>query len=136
MAEASLSTPFPVPLDLHELAVLANYERASTDPRFRHAKLREVAFDSHFRTVKTANASGAPGEDQGDMPSRAFFFDQPEDVDENERDLPANMMHSGWDETPLGTKEMETIYWEMHGHDGCYKGALVAKMGSSDTSGS
>jgi hypothetical protein len=31
------------PLDLHEIATLLNYERYTTEPRFRYAKLREIA---------------------------------------------------------------------------------------------
>jgi hypothetical protein len=31
-------------LDLYDIAVLLNYERNITEPRFRHTKLREVAY--------------------------------------------------------------------------------------------
>lgn len=32
-------------IDLHDLALLLNYERASMDSRFRNAKLTEIACD-------------------------------------------------------------------------------------------
>ena len=35
-------------LELHDISLLLNYERASTEPRFRHTKLREVTTNEFF----------------------------------------------------------------------------------------
>jgi hypothetical protein len=32
-------------LHLHDISLLLNYERASTDPKFQHAKLMDIAAD-------------------------------------------------------------------------------------------
>jgi hypothetical protein len=39
-------------LDLYDIAVLLNYERNTTEPRFRHTKLREVAFPGKISNRK------------------------------------------------------------------------------------
>jgi hypothetical protein len=40
-------------LDLHAIATLANYERATSDPRFRHYRLREMSdARGEFRTIR------------------------------------------------------------------------------------
>ncbi|KAF8660885.1 hypothetical protein AX16_001544 [Volvariella volvacea WC 439] len=132
------------PLDLYEIALLLNYERASTEPRFRHAKLREVANEEvNFQTIAlkhdiwdcrpaaksgfvfdicppkgTSSTSTGKGKQRGSSNdgSRA-------DVDDGaEPDLPSNMLPNP---VPLqlqfySQKELETIYWQARGHDGCF----------------
>lgn len=59
-------------------------------------------------------------------PKRAFPFHTipPPENNANEPDLPTNMLTS-WSElsaTSLSAKsELETIFWEVRGHDGCYR---------------
>jgi hypothetical protein len=39
-------------LDLYDIAVLLNYERVTTEPRFRYTRLREVAFAGMLQNRK------------------------------------------------------------------------------------
>jgi len=117
-------------LDLHSLAVLINYERASgpiSDPRFRYAKLREVASDGKFSTVIFPDNQwdGVPD----NRSKRGFLFDTilpPVDHD-NEADLPTNILtpRSELSAASLSAEELETIFWEVRGHDGCYHSLAI-----------
>ncbi|KAJ7651850.1 hypothetical protein B0H17DRAFT_958247 [Mycena rosella] len=119
-----MSAPSPDILDLYDLALLLNYERASAEPRFRYAKLREVASaSSPFKTVVIP----APEWTDRTAPKDGFIFDKIPSQKVNERylpDLPSNMLV-----TPirnpsvrsLTPKQIETIYWQARGHDGCFK---------------
>lgn len=112
------------PLDLHSIATLLNYELASTDPRFRHAKLREchfslngqLALDSIPRAISHLTR-------KGEAPTRGYVFEQVEEPADL-RDVPSNMFsgalqHASVDN--LTEDEVEDIYWEVRGHDGCYR---------------
>ncbi|PPQ98059.1 hypothetical protein CVT26_003285 [Gymnopilus dilepis] len=55
LASLSLQETYePTVLDLHDISLLLTYERGAYEPRFRYAKLREVAFDppSEFETIR------------------------------------------------------------------------------------
>jgi hypothetical protein len=113
-------------LDLHDIAVLLNYERASTEPRFRHAKLREVASStSPFRTIAFPPSfnlwDNAPAHRVG------YVFDKKIPDTPDERDLPGNMLPEPVPDNlaMLSKRELETIYWQARGHDGCYKSVTL-----------
>ena len=118
------------PLDLHSLAVLINYERASgpvSDPRFRYAKLREVVSDGNFTTVAFPNDPW-DGVSKS-RPKRAFLFDSiPPLVDQSdEPDLPTKMLSSRAVPSAVSVpaQELETIFWEVRGQDGCYQAIAI-----------
>jgi MYND finger len=111
-------------LDLHELAVLLNYERASTEPRFRYAKLREVSSSvpPYFQTARLQSGEGWSSSRRNKV---GYIFDikQPANAQRDIRDTVSNMLP---DPVPqnlqtLSTRGLETIYWQARGHDGCYK---------------
>ncbi|KAJ7739078.1 hypothetical protein DFH07DRAFT_840664 [Mycena maculata] len=89
-----------------------------------HAKLREVASaSSPFKTV----ALQEPAWTNRTALKDGFIFDKipPQKAsDKNDPDLPSNMLV-----TPirnpsvrnLTPKQIETIYWQARGHDGCFK---------------
>ncbi|KAJ7259713.1 hypothetical protein C8J57DRAFT_1134971 [Mycena rebaudengoi] len=124
---ATPATQFETTLDLYDIALLLNYERGSTEPRFRHAKLRDVAlasasgdFDPPFQALAT-RASQEWVDCTG--PKDGFIFSKHKPADEP--DLPSNMLST--DSTPvppklqcLSPKQLETIFWQARGHDGCY----------------
>jgi len=112
-------------LDLHDIAILLNYERASTEPRFRHAKLREVATEtSPFKTI----ALTVPIMLDALAPNKVgFVFDVCEPTDPNERDVPRNILPTPVPSNleTLTKRQLETIYWQARGHDGCYKAVAL-----------
>ncbi|KAK0440778.1 hypothetical protein EV421DRAFT_1905143 [Armillaria borealis] len=112
-------------LDLYDLALLVNYERGSSEPRYRYTKLREVVRDNEsFQTVRLLNSAWATRP----SPKVAFAFDTiPPKDNLDEPDLPINMLP-----TPiplnlahLSSKELETIYWQARNHDACYKSVTL-----------
>jgi hypothetical protein len=108
-------------LDLHAIATLANYERATSDPRFRHYRLREMSdARGEFRTIRL---NWLPGELDGGgaVPVRGFAFEKAPRP-ESEMDLPSNLLCASPSEevARMSEKELDTIYWEVRGHDGCY----------------
>ena len=117
-------------LDLHSLAVLINYERTSgpvADPRFRYAKLQEVTSNGKFY--------GLPFSDKmwdkvpENHSKRGFLFDRipPPGDRADEADLPTNILWpgSGLTATLISEQELETIFWEVRGHDGCYQSISI-----------
>ncbi|KAJ7139215.1 hypothetical protein C8R44DRAFT_659535 [Mycena epipterygia] len=110
-------------LDLYDLALLLNYERASAEPRFRHAKLREVASaSSPFKTVSVP----IPEWTNCTTPKDGFIFDVIPPKTAGERDLPdvpSNMLVAPVRDAlrKLTPKQLETIFWQVRGHDGCFK---------------
>lgn len=112
-------------LNLHDIALLLNYERASTEPRFRHTKLREVADDAtNFKTIRILT----PDWDEATVPKTGFVFDRAKKTieknqDDESPDLPTTMLP-----TPvpsklqnLTPKQLETYYWQARNHDGCFR---------------
>ncbi|KII85146.1 hypothetical protein PLICRDRAFT_94725 [Plicaturopsis crispa FD-325 SS-3] len=113
------------PLDLHEVSTLMNYERASTEPRFRHAKLRELALDGAFDT-RVSLPSGVWGSQENHPVKRGFIFDaeKPSGLvpEKDLPDLPSNMLggKSLASTKDLTEADLELIYREARDHDGCY----------------
>lgn len=111
-------------MDLYDLALLLNYERASAEPRFRHAKLREVAsVSSPFKTVYLPVSEWT----DRTTPKDGFVFDTIPPQTAGERDLPdtpSNMLVTPVRDASLRKltpKQLETIFWQARGHDGCFK---------------
>lgn len=118
-----MTTSVQAPLDLYSIALLLNYERASTEPRFRHTKLRDVAAASstHIQGITTS-----PGWASRKGPKEAFVFEKATSM-RDEPDLPSNMLVSPVPPSlnSLTAKELETIFWQARGHDGCYKSVTL-----------
>ncbi|KAJ3851809.1 hypothetical protein EV368DRAFT_42349 [Lentinula lateritia] len=119
-------------IDLYDIALLLNYERASSEPRFRNSKLREVAtheFDFRSVMIKTPLWTAHKGAKDG------FVFQRIKraihDSDESEPDLPSNILSPqvmsplARDITQLAPSRLETIYWQARGHDGCFKSVAI-----------
>ncbi len=111
-------------LDLYDVALLLNYERATTEPRFRHAKLREVATGgAYFQTIRCTD----PAWTEAVVPKTGLVFDISKEsgfskAEKDEPDLPSNMIPRIVS-SPLRTlssKDLELYYWQSRNHDGCY----------------
>ncbi|KAJ7744130.1 hypothetical protein B0H16DRAFT_1727404 [Mycena metata] len=115
------TNPTDSPLDLYNISLLLNYERASTDPRFIHARLRHVVDASTPLSTPVAAIVLAPqwivstGEKDG------FIFEI--DTSASGPDLPSNMLPSPVPAAlnRLTPKQLESIYWQTRDHDGCYQ---------------
>ncbi|KAK7031164.1 hypothetical protein VNI00_013579 [Paramarasmius palmivorus] len=102
-------------MDLHDIALLLNYERATTETRYRGAKLREVARNGeNFKTVLVT----LPDWYDHKGPRVGFVFDKPARAPE-EPDLPSNMLPPN-STLELSDKELETIFYQARAHDGCF----------------
>lgn len=100
----------PNVLDLVDIATLINYERTSREPRFRHMKLRDVAFPGDPDLPPSLNAT------------MMVFDDAAHKVEENEADLPSNMLSTNTlpKVYSLPTKQLKTIFYQARAHDGCF----------------
>ncbi|KIK66005.1 hypothetical protein GYMLUDRAFT_38475 [Collybiopsis luxurians FD-317 M1] len=119
-------------VDLYDIALLLNYERASTEPRFRHCKLREVASsDSDFRTVLITSPVYWSDHKGGSKDGFVFEKADPHERSEGDPDLPSNMLplhilsHASGNIKDLSPQRLETIYWQARGHDGCFMSATI-----------
>ncbi|KAJ7909478.1 hypothetical protein B0H13DRAFT_2014108 [Mycena leptocephala] len=120
-----MSTPSEhAPLDLYSICLHLNYECTSTDPRFRHTKLCDIATSSlpFGRAMAPEWISHTGGTKDG------FIFEKDSTVLETSPDLPSNMLPSPVPPSlsHLTAKELETIFWQARGHDGCYKSVSPA----------
>ncbi|KAJ6509693.1 hypothetical protein DFH09DRAFT_1183049 [Mycena vulgaris] len=123
-----MSTSSLPPLDLYSISLLLNYERATTEPRFRHAKLCDIATASSG--FATAIQNIVPDWMSHTGPKAGFIFEKglPEfSMAPDEPDLPSNMLPSPIPAklNNLTAKELETIFWQARGHDGCYKSVTL-----------
>lgn len=121
-------------IDLYDIALLLNYERAATEPRFRHTKLREVAQNEDFKTIRMLTHEWTTNTQK-----TGFVFDRlpphsPEDDDDPSAppDLPSTMLaprDHHWaaqpDLTYLTPFQLETFYWQARNHDACYKSVTL-----------
>lgn len=108
-------------IDLYDIVLLLNYERATTDTRFRHAKLREVT-KSNFTTFLVLRNLLPAWFSRSNKIGWDFDTKKPPNNRRNERDLPSNMVPVP---TPdllqsLTPKELETYFWQVRCHDGCF----------------
>ncbi|KAJ6501577.1 hypothetical protein C8R47DRAFT_1107920 [Mycena vitilis] len=118
------------PLDLYSIALLLNYESASADIRFRNTKLWDFASGSTpFAVTDDEKVAGylpewtaysGPGTKDG------FIFSR-DPAGATGPDLPSTMLPS---RVPahlkhLTQKQLETIFWQARGHDGCYRSVAL-----------
>ncbi|PPQ63557.1 hypothetical protein CVT24_004786 [Panaeolus cyanescens] len=108
-------------IDIHDISVILSYERGTTEPRFRHTKLREVATTSEFRTIQMLASHWTDADPNN---RTGIVFDRiPDAYQTEDPDLPTNMTH--WDPEPstrdLTPKQLETCYWQARNHDGCFR---------------
>ena len=100
------------------------------EPRFRHAKLREVAVNGEpFKTILVKRKAHT----NLDSSSRGFVFDTV-DAPASELDLPINMRPASAPvvaSTALPERELETIFYEARAHDGCYQVRLFPSVNLS-----
>ncbi|KAJ6531685.1 hypothetical protein DFH09DRAFT_1183063 [Mycena vulgaris] len=120
-----MATSLLPPLDLYSIALLLNYERATTEPRFRHVKLCDIATASSGFANETIQ-DVVPEWMSHTAPKAGFIFEKelPEfSMAPDEPDLPSNMLASPIPANlrNLTAKELETIFWQARGHNGCYK---------------
>ena len=112
-------------LDLHDIALLLNYERGTTEPRFRNTKLHEVAdHGADFRIVPSVASMREWSELKA--PKTGLIFDTPKNLsrkEKNEPDLPSNMLLQPVKPhlRHLTPKDLELYYWQARNHDGCFK---------------
>ena len=111
-------------VDLYDIALLINYERGTTEPRFRHAKLREIVRkNDQFKTILMF--PDQPWFQYQGKEKVAFVFDRTTPKDETERDTPQNILPNPIPADDLNLKgltpkELETIFWQVRAHDACY----------------
>jgi hypothetical protein len=106
-------------LELDDISLLLNYERASTEPRFRHTKLREVT-TNQLSTICFLS----PEWRRVTRPKIGFMFNRAKQTksSRDEPDLPSNMLPRiiPASLSHLLSKELETYYWQARNHDGCF----------------
>ncbi|KAG9240002.1 hypothetical protein BJ878DRAFT_585208 [Calycina marina] len=102
-------------LDLYQISLLLTYERGTTEPRFRHAKLREEFDDNRPLTTYIFDRDSKYKSTKLDMTSSP--------------DLPSEILPLNFNENDplnsLTTKELDTALWQARGYDGCYKSVTL-----------
>ncbi|KAH8836097.1 hypothetical protein DL96DRAFT_1576709 [Flagelloscypha sp. PMI_526] len=131
---SSVLPPLPLEmLDLYDISLLLNYERATTEPRFRFAKLREVATPgTELNTVDFVR------DDLFTDSSRAktqFVYDRPMEYAGTKSyipgppDTPKNILPTSLSSSdPLADvswQGLETFFWQTRGHDACYNSVIL-----------
>jgi hypothetical protein len=107
-------------LDLFDIALLLNYEKSTSEPRFRNAKLVDYAFPGQETNIKVE----AKAWKQNDR--TILIFDKlPSGTGTDDRDLPSNMLldehkKSNAKLRSLTSKQIETLFYQARGHDGCF----------------
>ncbi|KAJ7576930.1 hypothetical protein C8J56DRAFT_971975 [Mycena floridula] len=105
-------------VDIYEVGLLLKYERGTTDPRFRHAKLWEaIVGPDTFKTDLCPLWNTYDGNKEG------FLFRQDPSVGD-EPDLPSNMLPSPAPSDALrylSSKRLETIFWQARDFDSCFQ---------------
>lgn len=114
-------------LDLHDLALLLNYERYAREPRFRRSMLVDVVRGNEDFVLYPETFRLSNWVDCGTKAERTGFMFKIEDLpfDEDQPDLPTPS-----DMLPinlvvprirtLGPRELETIFYQSRAHDSCF----------------
>ncbi|KAH8164031.1 hypothetical protein CIB48_g4240 [Xylaria polymorpha] len=119
-------------LDLVDIAVLLNYEKCIASPLFRHTKLREVCRPG--QELRTVMLVGKPWTE--DSRTRTAVVLERGDG-ETDKEVDRTLMRLGHPTqdppmlmlpptiTPdllngIGTKELETLYYQIQAHNGCF----------------
>jgi hypothetical protein len=108
--------PVVQPLDLVDVALLLNYERATTEPRFKNTKLVQVTRpgeEPSYRFTRNPHIKDARA---------AMTIELSKQPESETQDLPSNMLAANPSQqlSALTPKELETIFYQIRGHDGCY----------------
>ena len=113
------------PLDLYDIAVLLNYERNTTEPRFRYTKLREVALPG--AKLETDALEDPVDQDWNQDASTWIVLDEGQASDPNAPDLPTQFLPLGVAST-LSDEQLETIFYQARNHDGCYQAVGLVQI--------
>ncbi|RDW95303.1 hypothetical protein BP5796_01066 [Coleophoma crateriformis] len=121
-----MSSPKPDEiLDLYSIALLSNYEQASSEPRFRSAKLMELASQTDQLFPRCLPEFKALGWGLNKK-NQGFLFTVPSTSTDASPtpDKPSNMLVPEQTHPSLShltAHELETIFHQVRSHDGCYK---------------
>lgn len=112
-------------LDLYDLALLLTYERYTVEPRFRHAKLVDIAAGHNSFDSISVPLEAAEWHNLEKLDSRAgLVFESTDVLEPSERDLPANMVVPSMVHNArignLSPTELETIFFQARTHDSCF----------------
>jgi hypothetical protein len=104
------------PLDLVDIALLLTYERAITEPRFENTKLVQITKPGEapsYRFTQNPHIKDARA---------ALTFELEKQLSSSSPDLPSNMLpvNPSQQLSSLTPKELETIFYQIRGHDGGY----------------
>ncbi|KAH9897476.1 hypothetical protein F4778DRAFT_743712 [Xylariomycetidae sp. FL2044] len=109
-------------LDLVDVALLLTYERCAHEPRFRHGKLREVAFPG--QKLRTITLTPGLVQDQS-RPHTQIVFEQVNPSLPGKPDLASNMVPVEVNPNTilahaLTPQQVDTLYYQARGHDACF----------------
>jgi hypothetical protein len=105
-------------IDLHDLATILLRERLLTEPRFKHAHLREVNDGSVPRTLLRDTPLPVLDSLPKNIPHVAYFlFEDNTRTPEEDIDL-IKVTYTGG--SPLTATEFETLFWTFRHHDSGY----------------
>ncbi|KAF2109880.1 hypothetical protein BDV96DRAFT_584753 [Lophiotrema nucula] len=107
-------------LDLVDIATLMIYEYSTIEPRFQHAKLRDVAYPGEKSIMNMSLA-----ENWIPNARTVYVFDQVPGSDLSKVDRPENILPEESKRPDklkrLTAKQLETVYYRARAHDGCFK---------------
>lgn len=128
-------------VDFNSLCLLANYERLTSNPTFAGYRLIELTFEEPFQSNLTQTQSTKSQnhvDSQTDYLSNAFSTNSGNTIDnskfgrgflfakeakiDSDKGSPEELLSDNWNDTPLGSKELETLFWETRNYDGDHQG--------------
>jgi hypothetical protein len=113
------------PLDLVDIAVLLNYERATTDDRFLNTKLREIAFPGRKLSSISPDPRTLP---KGWNNNERTWIVLDEVKTQGERQLPTTMkMERNFLPPALSDQQLETIFHRVRAYDSCAAVTVLLK---------
>lgn len=113
------------PLDLVDIAVLLNYERATTDERFLNTKLREVAFPGQGLRSIGYDSKALP---KGWNNNERTWIVLDEVKAQGERQLPATVkLERHFLQPTLSEQQLETIFHRIRAYDSCASVTVLLK---------
>ncbi|OSS44999.1 hypothetical protein B5807_09151 [Epicoccum nigrum] len=103
------------PLDLVDIAVLLNYERATTTEAFRNTKVREIAYPGD--ALHTLRYGSEPPADWNRNDRTVIVLDKVSP--QGDRQLPATMKSPvNFVSSNLTEQQLETIFYRIRAHEG------------------
>ena len=114
------------PLDLVDIAVLLNYEHATTDERFRNMKLREVVYPGESPRSFNSDPQSHPADWRSN--DRTWIALEEASTQED-RQLPATMMSQvNCVPSTLTEQQIETIFYRTRAFNFCAKSCLLLEQ--------